>query len=1109
LPIQASQLNLVLAEVLSIFQAYSASPVAGADVRDVALAEIIRYSTRIADAPQSFSLLKVIEGLAEQFDSRQDVPAELKQALKKLDLPGLSEAVELARQELESSSKADPKNQQGTEAEIEADKKLTEAEEKAAMERAKRRLEAMTSEPLDLTKQAAPADASQLEEREALAKEDEIFREAQRARENEQSEQELMAAVRAEVEAEVEAFLRKKFAEEKAKQIAEQEGNAPEGKEAHEGKLDPNRGTPEGRDEKEEASREESHKKETRLDEYGNPIPVESEIPELTYREKEEFAAEKAKLVEQKIEQAFKAAKQKLEDEKKAEEEKEALRRLRKPAGQDGTNIPLTKLEEEEPFFDTVAARIDYVEFFLRHGVEPWWIKGQDDARFELAVATLLKVRPDGLKAMLLRFMASLPQSQVDVVVARMIAHLGSTLITQVVALVIPEIGGFAVVMAEALAAFIETPDRKISLPSHIPTKRAANFHHMLKFALVYQSSSPNLANMVRYVAREFGNELDAGPRAFIRELIAVLDTKIAKGDKRFVALKTMLPLSFQEIVVDPPLPLEAPEGIAYHGLDFIAALLAEEAVLEGREPSLEAIAAQFESQADAEKIAPRQELPKDDVIEKDGETSLADPEKTQEAQRLAALAEEERIANLPEAERKAIEAERIQLEAEAKAELAREEARILRDAFRFEPDAPRTVTGDEGAVVEDDEEAQVEADTAKAIAELAPYLDEAKETISSLPRAMRYFRNAEDSVDVIRHFLLAGSMPGDFPVQLSVTEFEEFFQYVFKHFEEKVLAMLRKVALDRLVRLRMIRQLPGIIERIILALMPSMGAVMVPFAQTLAALVEGYSAPIRANDVLEHALAYAIRVRGEIFSPLDYVKSLIQYMQRQLSVDQRTLVSWFETQLEQRQLPQKFALQQVLRTIRTTSTPTLPEDDKRKKEPAQFKPLEELIFVPNAGMVMVWPFYGQLFGFLKLLNPDKRSFVDDEKRAKAAHILDYIVSKEINHPEETMMLNKVLVGMELDEPMMQIEELSDEEKELIEEMMGVAAQRSGVMKNGSADGLRETFMQREGRLKKEKDGWHLRVEAKAYDLILGRLQWGFNPVKIPWLTQKLTIEWK
>jgi hypothetical protein len=74
---------------------------------------------------------------------------------------------------------------------------------------------------------------------------------------------------------------------------------------------------------------------------------------------------------------------------------------------------------------------------------------------------------------------------------------------------------------------------------------------------------------------------------------------------------------------------------------------------------------------------------------------------------------------------------------------------------------------------------------------------------------------------------------------------------------------------------------------------------------------------------------------------------------------------------------------------------------------------------------------------------------------------------------------------------------------------MEAAIRHWGALGSASPDGLREGFLQREGKLEKRADGWRLIVERKTIDVLLDRLPWGVGMVALPWMGEEVVwVEW-
>ena len=93
-------------------------------------------------------------------------------------------------------------------------------------------------------------------------------------------------------------------------------------------------------------------------------------------------------------------------------------------------------------------------------------------------------------------------------------------------------------------------------------------------------------------------------------------------------------------------------------------------------------------------------------------------------------------------------------------------------------------------------------------------------------------------------------------------------------------------------------------------------------------------------------------------------------------------------------------------------------------------------------------------------------SFLDELARSRAIYLLQYLATGRWDAPEHALTLNKLLCGMPLSDSPLFVSPPGDDELDLARELLAVVTQRWGKLKNTSIDGLRETFLQREGRLR-------------------------------------------
>jgi len=158
---------------------------------------------------------------------------------------------------------------------------------------------------------------------------------------------------------------------------------------------------------------------------------------------------------------------------------------------------------------------------------------------------------------------------------------------------------------------------------------------------------------------------------------------------------------------------------------------------------------------------------------------------------------------------------------------------------------------------------------------------------------------------------------------------------------------------------------------------------------------------------------------------------------------------------------------------------------------------------ISNAGLIIVAPFLPELFKQCGILKEDTITDIN-----KAVGILHYTVFGNCEYREYDVLLNKVLCGLEGNEAVDILNELSEAEKNEVEAMLSTAIGHWDVLKSTSPDGLREGFLIRKGSLLHKYDDWFLQVEQSAIDALLQHLPWTFGFIKLPWMKTMIRTQW-
>ena len=165
-----------------------------------------------------------------------------------------------------------------------------------------------------------------------------------------------------------------------------------------------------------------------------------------------------------------------------------------------------------------------------------------------------------------------------------------------------------------------------------------------------------------------------------------------------------------------------------------------------------------------------------------------------------------------------------------------------------------------------------------------------------------------------------------------------------------------------------------------------------------------------------------------------------------------------------------------------------------------------EEIYVPLAGIVLLHPFLSILFTELTLI--ENRAWISLEASVKGAQVLAYLATGANHCPEYTLPLIKLLCGLPFETFVSPEITLTDTEKRATAEVLEAIISHWQALGNTSPAGLRESFLQREGKLTAVDGGWRLTVERKTIDILLDRLPWGFSMIKLPWMPDLLFVDW-
>ena len=164
-----------------------------------------------------------------------------------------------------------------------------------------------------------------------------------------------------------------------------------------------------------------------------------------------------------------------------------------------------------------------------------------------------------------------------------------------------------------------------------------------------------------------------------------------------------------------------------------------------------------------------------------------------------------------------------------------------------------------------------------------------------------------------------------------------------------------------------------------------------------------------------------------------------------------------------------------------------------------------EDIYVEGAGMVILHPFFQELFNSLDLL--EGKHFREQLSQRRAIALLSYLSFGEIDIPEYELLLPKLLCAWPWEEPLPPYD-LNEGERQAGDELLSAVLRHWSALRSSSPEWLRETFFWRDGKLTPVDMGWLLTIERRAQDVLLNKLPWGIGVIRLPWMADFLHVSW-
>ena len=161
-------------------------------------------------------------------------------------------------------------------------------------------------------------------------------------------------------------------------------------------------------------------------------------------------------------------------------------------------------------------------------------------------------------------------------------------------------------------------------------------------------------------------------------------------------------------------------------------------------------------------------------------------------------------------------------------------------------------------------------------------------------------------------------------------------------------------------------------------------------------------------------------------------------------------------------------------------------------------------LIIGNAGVVLLTPYLPLLFKRAEVVDPER--FRDEGCAWQAVHMIENFTNPHDAGDQPTSPLSRVLCGLSETED--RAAKVSAEHRALCTEALQAAIRHWPDLQNMSVTALRETFLQRTGRLERREGVWRLTVERRSVDVLVDRVPWSFSVIKYPWMTAAVHVQW-
>lgn len=364
--------------------------------------------------------------------------------------------------------------------------------------------------------------------------------------------------------------------------------------------------------------------------------------------------------------------------------------------------------------------------------------------------------------------------------------------------------------------------------------------------------------------------------------------------------------------------------------------------------------------------------------------------------------------------------------------------------------------------------------------------------------------------LETARHLLLHGRLPSG-RRSVGTWDLTRLLHDLFHERADILPALLGDIAQHPAARFRLLRIVPfAWLLRALCFIAPDrhgMWGVAEAFHRCLDRIeLPDFSGKQCAAVLFEQLLERAMVQDWVALEPESLVDSVLSRMMRERSINLSVLRKSLAAQSSQMPLRLRQALNSVMSEVKQPMKICAARSEPPLIARQSASAPAVAMTINNAGLVMLQVYIKPLFSRLGLLQGD--AFISEHASRRAVHCLQYLATGCTETAEHYLMINKLLCGLALEEPVEAAIELTDAHKETMNEMLYAVINHWPAIGKSSIEGLRGNWLVRDGLLLETQEGWDLSIKPCSYDLLLSRSPFTFSVIKFPWMPKALYVTW-